>query len=265
MSEPLSVRSVTETYDLGLLRASREKWERSAGLRAVYGDLAGRIAAARVPGPSLEVGAGIGWLRDCLQDVVPTDLLPTPWVQRAASAYELEALGQSWANVIAIDVLHHLTEPLRFLRSAAQVLRPGGRLILVEPAATPLGRLFYGLCHHEPMAPGRLALPWVFAPDDADGRFANMGMATALFGRTGPPPLELAPLGLELAERNHFGLLAYPLTGGFSRHQLAPTFLFRCLLRWEAVLPDAVRRLTGLRVLIALEQRGPTQLHEASL
>lgn len=255
MSESERTAADAETYDLDLLRISRAKWEQSPALQAVYGDIAGRIAAAQAPGATVEVGSGIGWLRDCLGGIVTTDLAATPWVDRVASAYALEDLGQTWSNVVAVDVLHHLTEPLRFLQSAARVLRPGGRLVLVEPAATPWGRIFYGLCHHEPMAPGRLRAPWVFPPDDAAGHFANMGMATALFGCRGAPAVDLPTLGLDLIEREHFGLLAYPLTGGFSRRAFASARLLRRLLRLESGLPPALRCATGLRVLVALERR----------
>ena len=46
-------------------------------------------------------------------------------------------------------MLHHLDCPLIFLEEAHRVLKLGGRIIMVEPAITPLSHPFYHLLHEE--------------------------------------------------------------------------------------------------------------------
>jgi hypothetical protein len=47
---------------------------------------------------------------------------------------------------------------------AVRSLRPGGRMIMLEPWVTPFSRLIYGFAHHEPFAPA--AGDWGFAAGD---------------------------------------------------------------------------------------------------
>jgi len=50
-----------------------------------------------------------------------------------------------------VDVLQHVELPIRFFREAERLLRPGGRIVMVEPAITWGSTLFYRLLHQEPV------------------------------------------------------------------------------------------------------------------
>jgi hypothetical protein len=56
------------------------------------------------------------------------------------------------------DVWHHLEHPANALAEFRRVLVPRGRVIILEPAMSVVGRLVYGNCHHEPWASTRLCL-----------------------------------------------------------------------------------------------------------
>ncbi len=255
------------TYDLGLLAPSRAKWESSPALRAYYGAIYARVRPRLVPGPALELGAGLGFSRNFLPGIVLSDLEKTPFVDRAVSCYDLPA-GETWGNLVAVDVLHHLRRPLVFLEQAARALRPGGRLILAEPAATPGARLAFGLCHVEPVWPGECGPPWEFPANGRGGRyfrrgtgpegleeFANMAMATALFFRYRKETSGwLRERGLRLAETRHDDFLGYLLTGGFSRRQFAPARVTAGLTALEERLPGFARGMFGLRLLVVIEK-----------
>jgi|TARA_B110000977_G_scaffold103300_1_gene134829 SAM-dependent methyltransferase len=244
------------TYDLNLLSDSLSAWERSPGLRCVYADIYREIALSCIEGPILEVGSGIAVSRGFFTHLVTSDIVKTAYVDCAMSAYDLEPRADGlWPNIFAVDVLHHLKQPMRFFESAASVLRPGGRLILTEPAATFGGRLFYSLFHHEPTCPHLIRAPYEFKSNTEDGGFANMGMGVGLF-RDHRPMLDeqLAMMGLRCVEVKFRDVFAYPLTGGYSKPQLLPTIALRALLKLEKYLPQFVYRWFGLRMMITLEK-----------
>jgi hypothetical protein len=249
------------TYDLDLLKQSEAAWRRSAGLRLMYGRLYRAVRERCPEGPVLEIGSGIAAGREFFDglELVTSDVARTPYVDRAMSAYAVEPPegGGGWAAVFAIDVLHHLRFPFRFFESAAAALRPGGRIILVEPAATPFGRLFYTLCHHEPIRPAEIRPPFEFEPNGPDGEFANMGMGVGLFRRNREEVgRRLEALGLRCTELSFRDVLAYPLTGGYSKPQVMPTGVLRWLLGFEKLMPQSVLRLLGLRAVIVIEKSG---------
>ena len=170
------------TYDLDLLSDSQAAWDRSEGLRFVYERIYRGIRAHCTDGATLEIGSGIGVGKAFFENLVTSDVVKTPYVDRAISAYEIEPdAGGAWANIFAIDVLHHLKQPMRFFESAASVLRPEDVLFWTEPAATFGGRLFYSLFHHEPTCLRLIRAPYEFKSNTEDGGFANMGMGVGLF------------------------------------------------------------------------------------
>lgn len=244
------------TYDLSLLERSFRAWESSPALREFYAELYEAVGECCSEGPTLEIGSGIGVSRDFIDGVVTSDVVQTPYVDRQMSAYEIKLPDSGyWTNVFAIDVLHHLMTPLRFLQSAANALAHDGRLILVEPAATMGGRLFYRLFHPEPAAPRQINAPFEFNPNAPDGGFANMGMGVALF-RDHLEEVQslLTGMGLICESVAYRDLLAYPATGGYSKPQLLPSGCIRALLCMEKRLPQALLRCFGLRMQIVLRK-----------
>jgi len=250
------------TYNLDLLRMSERSWRGNSGLRAVYYVYFRRMLEMAAPGASLELGSGIGVMKEIIPGLRTSDIQVTPYVDFAASAYEIEQTGGIWATIYAMDMLHHLREPLRFLRSASCALKPGGRVILLEPAATFGGRCFYRLFHHEPIQPQRLHAPYVFPADDAQGAFANMGMGWALFQRDRKAlSSSLASMNLKVVHCEYLGGISYSLTGGFSRRALASESVIRFVIRCESWLPSWWWRIFGLRMLVVLEKIGEPSAH----
>lgn len=240
------------TYDLGLLAQSMSKWRESAALRTVYQDIFRAMAARCAPGRTLELGAGIGVAKESIPDLVTSDLVKTDYVDRAASAYAIPA--EDWANLVAMDTLHHLQRPFDFFASAAAALQPAGRIVLMEPAATPLGLWFYRTLHHEPCRPRLIVPPFEFAADE-QGEFANMGMGVGLFEHhRAETEQRLRAIGLRVREVSYRDGLAYPATGGFSQRALLPAPVLRALLAAEQALPRFVMRWVGLRMLIVIEK-----------
>jgi len=83
-------------------------------------------------GLTIEIGGGIGNLRHWLSNVVVTDIQFAPWLDCVADAQYLPFADGAAANIVMVDVLHHVEFPSRFFREAERLLRPGGRIIMVE-------------------------------------------------------------------------------------------------------------------------------------
>ena len=126
-------------------------WGRKPVLRTIYSDYFARLAGHCKPGRTLEIGGGIGNLKDMLPDVVSSDIQLSDHLDLVADAQSLPTDENAFTNIVMLDVLHHLEFPIRFLKEAMRTLEPGGRIIMIEPAITLGSSLFYRLIHHEPV------------------------------------------------------------------------------------------------------------------
>ena len=110
-------------------------WRQRPLLRRVYREWFELIGSrlATLPGPTVELGAGIGRLREVVPGVVPTDVEPTRWAEEVVDATRLPYADASVANLVLVDVFHHLPRPADFLDEARRALRSGGRVVLLEP------------------------------------------------------------------------------------------------------------------------------------
>lgn len=77
------------TYDLNLLKQSRDAWDRSEGLRFVYGHLYDEVKRRAPSIAVLEIGAGIGVGKTYFENLVTSDVVKTRYVDRAMSAYDI--------------------------------------------------------------------------------------------------------------------------------------------------------------------------------
>ena len=229
-------------------------WRSRPLLRRVYGDWFELIISRLSPveGATVELGSGFAPLKQRLPNLVTTDVEPTPWADMVADAQSMPFPDASLANIVAFDVIHHLAEPAKFLDEARRTLRPGGRVIALEPYASPLWTVLYRRFHHE------LTDPRIdpFEPDPrlaANPMEGNQALPTVLFFRHGIELLRRWP-ELSTIERRRFAFLLYPLTGGFTRRPLAPNTFFRPLRLLEAALSPAAP-LIASRCLVVLERQ----------
>ena len=236
-----------------VLARHRETWEGKAVLRQIYGDFHRRILGACKPGLTVEIGAGLGCLKSTAPEVVCVDIQMAPWLDLAADAQRLPFADDRVDNIVMIDVLHHIEWPRRFFDEAARVLKRGGRLVMLEPAITLGSWPFYRWLHPEPvdMAADPLAAGEPSAPRDP--YHAHQAIPTLLF-RGDSGPFHATFPGLRVIERRWFGLLAYPLSGGYRRWSLIPSALAAPLLRFEDMLPQWLNWLFGFRLLVTVEK-----------
>jgi SAM-dependent methyltransferase len=236
------------------LRIQRAAWERRPLLRTIYAEWFDRIAhqLSPVDGPTVELGCGIGAFKEFRPETVATDVMATPWAEAVVDAQQLPYADSSVANLVLIDVLHHLPQPRRFLADAERALRPGGRVVMVEPYCSPISTPLYKVFHFERTDlrsdPFRDE-----AQSDSDPFESNQALPTLIFWRHLERFRALHPR-LEVVRRERFALVAYPLSGGFTGRQLVPHRLFGILRLAERLLRPFAP-LAAFRCLVALEKR----------
>jgi SAM-dependent methyltransferase len=232
----------------------RDIWQRKPVLRLIYDDFYDRIAAACRPGLAIEIGGGIGNLKARLPEVVATDIQPAPWLDCVADAQRLPFAAGCAANIVMVDVLHHLEFPVVFFREAERVLRPGGRVVMVEPAITWGSSLFYRLLHHEPVRTSADVLLDGRPDPHRDPYDSNQAIPTLLATRDRDRFHRLFP-GLRIAAVQWFSLAAYPLSGGFKPWSLIGQGMARHMLRLERAVEPALGRFAAFRMMLVVEKQ----------
>jgi SAM-dependent methyltransferase len=229
-------------------------WDRKPILRAVYDDFYDRIATFCASGLTIEIGGRIGNLKRRLPNVVATDIQFAPWLDCVADAQHLPFADGTGANIVMVDVLHHVEFPIRFFREAERLLRPGGRIITVEPAITWGSTLFYRLLHQEPVRISADPLVEGTPNPNRDPYDSNQAIPTLIATRDRERFLRLFPT-FRINRVEWFSFLAYPLSGGFKPWTLVPAGLAHGLLGIERALEPALGRWMAFRMMLVVEKR----------
>src|SRR4051794_38481921 len=104
------------------LRVQDEAWRTRPLVRRLYHDWY-RLVVERlspVEGPTVELGSGISRFTEHHPATIATDVQPTPWVDEVVDAENLPYADGTVANLVLIDVFHHLPSPARFFASAVR-------------------------------------------------------------------------------------------------------------------------------------------------
>ncbi len=236
---------------------NQESWARKGTLRHAYADFYLAIAAEirrDLDAPTVELGSGMGNIKQFLPECVTTDIFPNPWLDRVESAYDLSFSDNTIGNLIIFDVWHHLEFPADALQEFRRVVAPGGRVILLEPAMSLLGRLVYGRCHHEPLGFDVVFPPKPIGKANIPSRyFAAQSSAHRIFGTKQHPGL-LA--GWNMLKCQHIVSFAYLGSGGFRGPQLYPEAILPLVRLIDRVLSRAPS-VFAARILVTLEKNHP--------
>jgi SAM-dependent methyltransferase len=114
-------------------------------LRRTRALLAGRLDQTSPPGPILDVGAGDGALLDALHRRGRQAIgLERNSTRRDVRAAELEEIDERFAAIVFWHSLEHLRTPGAALERAAQLLLPGGVIVVAVPNAASLQARAFG-------------------------------------------------------------------------------------------------------------------------
>jgi SAM-dependent methyltransferase len=242
------------------LAEHRQIWRRKPLLGDVYAPWFEALLREVPPGGrALEVGAGPGFLAPYARAraggagrLVSVDLLPAPWNAASADAQSLPFVAGAFDAVLALDVLHHLSEPARFFEESVRVLKPSGRIAVVEPWVTPFSYPIYKWLHEETCRSGLDHWrPFAAGPDkqpfEGDG-----GIFTQLIRRTSDS--QWRQLGLEPPRLCLLNCMTYVLSLGFRGASLLPRALAPAVMTLDRWLAPAAP-LLALRAVVVWQRR----------
>jgi SAM-dependent methyltransferase len=230
-----------------------EKWRRKSLLQLIYRDYANLIKGyfnTELNKPIIEIGAGIGNLKNFLNGIICTDLFPNPWIDVVCSAYCLPFNNESVSNIVMFDVFHHLQRPMAFLKEARRVLDKNGRLIMIEPYISVFSYPIYGLLHHEEIG-------WFKEIDLSDERpqsshyYAAQGNATRLFFKQEADEIINQ---WEIVAKKRFACMSYILSGGYSKPSFYPARFYNLMKKLDSIL-SCLPSLFAARCLVVLRKK----------
>ena len=235
------------------LNIHRELWEKKPVLHKIYTEYFKIIQRSCIAGTVLEIGGGSGNFKGFLSESISMDIVSLPWLDMIADAQTLPFKNHSFSNIVMVDVLHHIEHPTTFLQEADRVLLPGGRLICIEPAITPMSWIFLHFFHPEPV--DMKQNPFIESPPDPTRRpfDANQAIPTLLFNRYRLPLAEQFP-DLKIITLKYLDLFAYPLSGGFRPWCLIPSILIHNILKIEQFLIPVLGPLMAFRLCCVIEK-----------
>jgi SAM-dependent methyltransferase len=168
-------------------------------------------------------------------------------------AHDLPFADRSVANIVMVDVLHHLGSPTAFLQEAGRVLTVGGRLLLVEPYPSVVSLPVYRRFHPEPFDFSRDA----YAPQPrSPGAVVtpNQAIACQLFFRNNSRWADLFAGVFTTVKKQRMASVLYPASGGFGNQALVPDSWVPLL----SVLESAAwpfHALSAFRCYVVLQRR----------
>ena len=233
----------------------QNSWNKKPVLRAIYSDLYQKIENVALAGDTLEIGGGIGNFKIGSSRIIRSDIQHSEGLDVVADAQTLPFDNEVFSNIVLFDVLHHLQCPLLFFAEAQRVLKPGGRVIMMEPGITPVSKLLYKMGHEEPVEMGWDMNDPCKVDADKDPYDSNQAIPTILFKRD-PQLFLTAVKGFKINSSDWLSLFAYPLSGGFKSWSLLPCKWVRTILKIEERLLPFLGNFMAFRLMVVLEKDG---------
>lgn len=196
----------------------------------------------------IELGSGGGFLKEVMPDVITSDVLPLPNVDKVFSALDMPFANTSVDAFFMVDVLHHIPDAEKFFKEANRCLKPGGKIIMIEPANTPFGHLIYSNFHHEKFDP---AGPW-HLEEQGPLSVANGAIPWIIFHRDRKIFESKFPTLKIVRVRPHTPF-RYLISGGLSFRQFLPSFMYP-LVKGLEILLTPLNRLLGVFQTIELQK-----------
>ncbi|MFW5761699.1 MAG: class I SAM-dependent methyltransferase [Cyclobacteriaceae bacterium] len=200
-------------------------------------------------GEMVELGSGGGFLKQVNPDILSSDILPLPFTDLTFSALEMPFSDNTLSAIFMIDTLHHIPMINKFFQECRRTLKPGGAIVMIEPANSAWGRFIYQNFHHEPFVP---ASDWNI-PDEGPLSGANGALPWIIFERDRDKFEALYP-ELKIRQIKYHTPFRYLLSGGVSYKSLAPGFMFALFTALDRLSSNILPQLSMFTTIKLLKQ-----------
>ena len=203
----------------------------------------------------LEIGSGAGLSKYYLPHKIErTDILP--WTQNEVigmiDAQSLSYETNHFDGAFCVDVIHHLSDPLKAIEELIRVVKPGSKVVVIESFVSIMSYPIYKLFHSEKTS-WKLKLSdfgRVLSVTPSDG---DQGVSKSIFNDNANQLYAKKRLG-EICEWTieYFSPLSFFATGGLSKPLPTPSKLIETIIAFESILPRFILKLTASRIVIIL-------------
>ena len=197
-------------------------------------------------GLKIELGSGGGFLKEVINDVVTSDVLELPDVDKVIFAEKIPYPDKSVAAFFLLGTLHHIKEPEKFFSEINRCMKPGGKIIMIEPANTLFSRFFFKYIHHEQFDEKKD--DWKV---EGKGRLgdANLAIPWIIFIRDREKFLKKYP-ELEIFQIKKHTPFRWFLSGGLSYRQFVPSASFGLFTGIEKLLSPFSNTLGSFMTIV---------------
>jgi SAM-dependent methyltransferase len=204
-----------------LRRRIRGKYALDALYREVYARYAECVSRCPPRGGILEIGSGAGFARELLPGLIASDILPYAGLDLVLDARRLPFAAGALRAILMFNVFHHIPDVGAMLAECERVLRPGGRVLIVDEHPGVIGGPVLRFIHHEPYVRDA---GWTF---ESTGPLsgANGALCWIVFQRDRAVFERRFPR-LAVERYQPHTPLRYWLSGGLKRWTLLPRVLF---------------------------------------
>lgn len=239
------------------LLAHKRIWNDKKILRIIYSQWYKQIIddLSAVKGKVLEIGSGSGNFKEFKPDIISSDIERLPFLDMCFDAHKIPFPKASLSNIVMIDVLHHLQNPIIFLGEVSRALKPGGRLLMIEPYPSPFSLFIYKKFHPEPFL--FEVDPFIKNLNSKKGPWeSNQALPYLLFFKHNRQLNKLLHFKkMKIIKKNKMSYLLYPLSGGFEHQSLIPDWTIPLFLKLETIC-QPLKSLLAFRCYIVLEKTG---------
>ncbi|MDJ1500617.1 class I SAM-dependent methyltransferase [Xanthocytophaga agilis] len=238
-----------------ILEKHRRIWDEKKILQIIYSEWYTKIIKdlAQTQKPTVELGAGGGNFKQFKPDVIAADVVPFDWLDMVFDAHHMPFKDNELGNIVMIDVLHHLDNPVAFLKEAQRVLEPGGRLIMLEPYPSLFSLPIYRKFHPEPFI---MDVDYFQKKEtnEKDPWDSNQAIPYLLFFKHRDTFKKIFGDQFHLAYKEHLSFLLYPASGGFENKSMIPDWSIPMFQFFEKALTP-LRSILAFRCYVILEKK----------
>ena len=238
-----------------ILTEHKKTWETKKILRVIYSKWYEQIISDLhlSSAKTLELGAGSGNFKEFKPDVISADIDKQDWLDMCFDAHKMPFKEGELANIVLIDVLHHLANPVLFLEEAFRVLEKKGRIVMLEPFPSTFSLPIYRKFHPEPFIMDVDYFSKI-ETEQKDPWDSNQAIPYLVFFKDFKRFQARFSDKYTIVKKEKMSFLLYPASGGFENKSMISDWLIPVFKGIEWLLYP-LRKWLAFRCYIVLEKK----------